>query len=694
MFPLLLLIHAQAHPPDSALQKALNAAKPGETVQLPAGPIQWPLRVEGAQNLRIVAQPDTVLNCGDDQRVPCLLIQDSQDVRVEGLQIAGHPRRNFLLVQDSTGVVLDGIRVHRGTLRVDNAQLLIQNSTLSDLDSPMLATHTGGAELEITASYLIGISFYPARQAPDWLHLHHNNLTLSQNVQGANSHHNLIQGWPASRPTMDRNLRMLDPGFVDPGRGDLRVQSLSSALEGFGVPGPRVSVGDELALHSPALFGVLGWSRDGVLLAYTEPLDTGHGLCATELILWDASAQERVDSVGCAFDEGPFSGEMALLEADYFAPILSQAEQAGVRAGLGTAAQVQTRTTFLEELETDSETGMSKRRSLLWIDRGQQGLDPWWEITEDFEFGLPYVSTTLTRSPDGAQLIWVMGDQLIAVPELPKPQATCGVKGMRRGQQVLPEKNGAELYITPGQERWGGHSGPIRYAGRVSCERSGEGKKAGVWVQVLDRMDSVFWVHSSQLAQPLAWTDPVENPLAPKVSFSPLQSPRPLSQDSVDLGWAVLGWSPDGVVLAHAGLAPTLLASNTTLLDTRTAEVLASVAHTWPEHDPSSYQADYWAREAVFAELLALANAKEVRADIGHTQKVLLAEKNPPQAFCLNDGSGWRAYTSSEPLHLDVDLGPWLSTGPGGVQVLVMDDGQVVTVSPAAASCPDQPATD
>ncbi|MFT5587350.1 MAG: hypothetical protein ACI9VR_004959, partial [Cognaticolwellia sp.] len=258
MYPLLSLLLAQANPPDSTLQKAINAAKPGETVQLPAGPIQWPLRVEGAQNLRIVAQPDTVLNCGDDQRVPCLLIQDSQGVRVEGLQIAGHPRRNFLLVQDSTEVVLDGVRVHRGALRVDNAQVLIQNSTLADLDQPMLATHTGGAELEITASYLIDISFYPARQAPDWLHLHHNNITLSLGVHGANSHHNLIQGGPARRPAMDRNLSMLDPGFVDPGRGDLRVHSQSTALEGFGVPGPRVSVGDKLPLHSTALLGVLG----------------------------------------------------------------------------------------------------------------------------------------------------------------------------------------------------------------------------------------------------------------------------------------------------------------------------------------------------------------------------------------------------------------------------------------------------
>jgi hypothetical protein len=207
-------------------------------------------------------------------------------------------------------------------------------------------------------------------------------------------------------------------------------------------------------------------------------------------------------------------------------------------------------------------------------------------------------------------------------------------------------------------------------------------------------MDQVFWVHSSQLSQTVAWTDLVKNPPAPEVSFSALQSPRPLSQDSVEQGWVVLGWSPDGVVLTHAGLAPTLLSSNTTLLDTRTGQVLASVAHTWPEHDPSTYQADYWAREAAFAQILSLANAEGVRAGAGHTQKVLLAEKNPPGAFCLNDGSGWRAYTSSDPLHLDTDQGPWLSTGPGDVQVLVMDDGQVVTVSAAPASCPDQPATD
>lgn len=687
MFPLLALLLAQGHPPDSALQQAINDAQPGDTVELPSGPIQWPLRIEGAQNLRIVAQPDTELQCGDDQERPCLLIQDSKGVRIEGLQIAGQPYRRVLGVQDSTDIVLDGVRIRQGRLRVDNAQVRIQSSTLADLDAPMLESHKGGAEVEITASHLIAISFYP-HTAPDWLHMHHNNVFLSHEVRGANVHHNLVQGWPPRAPLLDRNLTMLDPGFVDPNRGDLRVQVGSPALEGFGVPGARVPVEDGALSSIPWGREVLGWSPEGLLLVHTEPLDTGHGFCATVLSLWDAKAKRSIDSVGCAFDEGPFNSEMALQAAAHYAPVLAQAAEAGVRGDLGQVARIQTRTTHLEDLERNSETGQSTRRSLVWIDRGQHGLDQWWEVREDFEFGLPFEPSTLTQSPDGTHLIWISGEHLVHAPTLPTPKASCGIAGVVRGTSLLPENHQAELYTDQGKTPWGGSYGPIRYAGRVSCGRSGEGDKEGVWVQALDGNDQVFWLHSSQLPDPPTWSKPVERPPADEVRFSSPGSPRPLNLGALEQAWGVLGWSSEGLVLTHAGIAPTALTTTTTLTDTRSEEAIGQVQYTWPEHDFDARYAQAWTREAAFAEILALANAKGIRPEIGHTQKVLLLSVDG-RRVCVDDGGGPRALLLSSPMETWVeDLGPWLSTGPTGTQVLVGDTGAVRSVRPGDWTCP------
>ncbi len=682
MLPFFLLLSGQADPPDSDLQKAINAAKPGETLQLPSGPISGPLRIVGAENLRIVAQADTELSCGGEE--PCLLIQDSKGVKIEGLRFAGA----LLAVQDSSGVELEALRVHKGKIRVDDAQVLVHHSTLSDMLG--IDSRKGGAKLEITASYLIGLSFYP-HSTPDWLHLHHNNVMWSVDIRGANSHHNLIQGWTTSPPMVDRNLTLADPGFVDADRGDLRVRSDSSALEGFGVPGPRVAVSGELAFQSTAWLGVYGWSKSGTLLAYTEPLDTGHGFCATELVLWDAAGNTPIDSVGCPFDEGPFNGEMGIQAAEHYAPILAKAKAAGLRPDIGRVAEIQTRSTVLSETLNPEKT-FYIRRHQVWIDRGQSGMDPWYAVEGDFEFGLPDMPSEVTQGPGGEHLVWVMGAQLLAAPKLPKAKASCGLADVRRGQSVTVVGDFSPRLSLGGSVIEPEIHAPYRYAGRVSCELSGEEGEQAPWVQVLDDFDQVSWLHGSDV-QPLGapWsTPPIHQAPASEVSFSPLQAPQSISQASVDQGWAVLGWSPDGVVLTHAGLAPTLLASTTTLFETSSGQVLTRVEHTWPEHDPSSYRADYWARQAAFAELIDLSIAKGVRAELGHTQRVVLAESAPKGSVCLNDGGGWQAYQPLQPLRLDaVERGPWLSTGPNGAQVLVSDEGQVVSLKESETPCSD-----
>lgn len=685
MFSLFLLLHAQAQPPDSAAQKALNQAKAGDTVQLPAGSIYGPLRVEGAENLRIVAQPDTVLICGAKEPVPCLLIAESQSVVFEGLMVQGREAGASIILRESS-VELTGLRLHRGYVELEDAELLLHHSTLSDIRH-LAPNCSGECGMELSDSYIVGSLLGGGSvHFPDWMQVHHNTLYLNQgDWSGPNCHHNLIAEWVPQRPAMSRNLRVHDPDFVDAGSGDLRLFDTSPIMEDFGVRGPRVRRDAQLGFQVGTTREVLGWSADSKLLVYSEDIDTGHGMCASSLQLWDARNQGPVEAVGCSSDEGPFDAQDLALSAVHYAPVLKAARAAGTRSDLGTVAQIQTRSTLLESENTEQG---QERQSQLWIDRGQQGLDPWWRITEDYEFGVPETWTELTRSPDGKDWVWVMGDHLTSVQELPKPQSTCGVEGVRRGERILPEKNNAELYIVPGEERWGGHSGPIRYGGRVSCEVSGEEAKAGVWVQALDRMDQVFWVHSSQLLEPSAWTDPVNRPAPPEVSFSSPQAPRPLDQDSIDHGWAVLGWSSDGVVLTHAGLAPTVLASTTTLFDTGSSQSLGTVAHTWEEHRPDTYKAEYWKREAAFAELLALANAKGIRRDAGHTRKVEMAPMNAELGVCLNDGAGWRRFSTSEPVLVDVDTGPWLSTGPSGAQVLVTDEGQVVLLTPAEAPCP------
>lgn len=687
MTPLLLLLIAQAPPLSSALQQRIDAAGADTTLQLPSGEIEGPLLIQGARDLRIVAQADTVLRCPEDREVVCLEIRDSQGVHIEGLQVQGRPSQTLLLLQDSTGVALDRVGLHQGRIRFSNGQMRIHDSTLADLDAPMVDAFRGSAELEITGSYLFGVSFYP-HAVPDWLHLHHNNLFLSHEVRGANVHHNLVQGWPPRSPLVDRNLTMPDPGFVDPERGDLRVRQGSPALEGFGVPGARVSVQEGRLPTTPWGREVQGWSPEGLLLVHTEPLDTGHGFCASRLALWDARESRFLGELGCLHEEGTFNLEMARQEAEHFAPLVRQAQEGGVRSDRGRVARIQTRTTPLGEVGIEEETGQSSRRSLVWIDRGQQGLDPWWQVIEDFEFGLPTHASTLTQSPDGAHLIWISGEHLLHAPKLPTPKASCGIEGVVRGTSLLPEKHRAELYSDQGTTRWNGRHGPLRYAGRVSCETSGEGERLGVWVQALDGNDRVFWVHSSHLPDPVPWRQPIERPPADEVRFSPLGSPRPLTHHSLEQAWGVLGWSPDGLVLTHAGTAPTALATTTTLTDTRSGEAIGQVEYTWPEYDFGARYAQLWMREAAFSELLALANAKGVRPEIGHTQKVLLLSMDG-RRICVDDGGGPRALLLSSPIETWVgDLGPWLSTGPTGTQVLVGDTGGVRGVRPGDWACP------
>ncbi|MFT5586736.1 MAG: hypothetical protein ACI9VR_004338 [Cognaticolwellia sp.] len=698
---LLLFIALSTQPLVSPTQKLIDATPNGETLTLPAGLIQGPLSISNRSDLKIIAT-DVHVRCGP--ATPCLSISGSSQITIEGLWVEGDKAQGSTSVEvlKSTDVLLRQVKLQHVGLKVEAGALEIDQSILWEVGEMGKAMSIDSSSLlTVQGSSILGGGYFAdtSGTVPERITLTNNTffLSLYSTWEGVNSKGNLLS---SASPVLKHSPNHYATGihFVNSVTGDLRLFDTTSVPQASGkaqygahpvlVPAiDTFSYGDGYGT-----LGVLGWSESGALLTWLEPLEDGHGFCAMELRLTHVPTGTTTENAFCdAGDEGPWNMDWLQKDAARYASVFNSAELLGVRKGLGSTITIETR------------LGHDSPRQVVWLDRGETGLDPWWS-TDRFQHIRPDLPSVLTVSPDGSERIWVVGDELIPVPPLPVAQETCGVSGLERGTSLTQASNRTQLYGAEisGSEslerkplREAGSGTKLQYAGRVSCE-SGHGPKqaVGLWVQALTSYNDVVWVHSSELAEgSTAWVPVPHTKNKALTEFSsPFGDSTALSIGQIvdfrSEGSPVVGWSPDGAALLHGGYAAALMVTSTVLLEPNTDGETARHDQTW-EETPAGHRVDSKRERAELEGIASQARALGIDPRLGRTQRVRISTAHwvegsdwAAQPVCISTGGDlepWMATPTRPRAGDDLILrvtpdevgGVWLSEGPTGEHLLI-----------------------